>query len=125
MTQRSVKIGYFAATAVLTIIVLMYVANSFFNSEAFRARFTSLKYPPYLILPLSTANVLGLIAIWYRKATVLKNFAYAGFLFNFLLALGAELGATDMDVISPVLAVTALMLCYFAEGKRSKMAMAS
>jgi hypothetical protein len=66
-------------------------------------------YPAYIIYPLVVANILGLVAIWYRKFQTLQDWAYSGFLFNFLLAFGAALKADDTDLISPILALTALI----------------
>jgi hypothetical protein len=117
MTQRSIKTIYLIATTLLTLIVLMYIANSIFNEDSFTKRFSSLGYPAYLIFPLSIANMLGLVAIWYRKFEIVKQWAYAGFLFNFLLAFTAELKAADTDALSPVVAITALAVSFLMQRK--------
>ena len=52
--------------------------------------FTQLGYPAYLIYPFATAKLLGLVAIWTKKSETLKEWAYAGFTFDFLLAISAS-----------------------------------
>lgn len=109
MNDRSNKIVYRIATGMLTVIVLMYVGNSIFNHELFSKRFNDLGYPTYLIYPLTIAKLLGLIAIWSGKSKLLREWAYAGFFFNFLLAIMAEMHAVDGEYVSSPLALTLLL----------------
>ncbi len=41
--------------------------------------------------------ILGLIAIWSNKSATLKEWAYAGFFFNFVLAFLAEVHAVGRE----------------------------
>ena len=45
--------------------------------------FVKLGYPTYIIYPLAVAKVLDVIAILTKKSGTLKEWAYAGFFFNF------------------------------------------
>jgi hypothetical protein len=80
----------------------------------FTKRFASLGYPTYLIYPLVVAKILGLVTIWTNKAKTLKEWAYAGFFFNFALAFLAELHASDGEYMSSPLALLLLMISYFS-----------
>ena len=62
--------------------VLMYLTSYDHVSEVF----VKLGFSVRLIYPLATAKVLGLIAIWTDKSKMLKEWAYADFFFDFLLA---------------------------------------
>ncbi len=64
--------------------MLAAIGNSFFNPE-FAKRFSEIGFPTYLIIPLMSAKTLGLIAIWSNKSQLLKEWAYSGFFFLFLL----------------------------------------
>lgn len=57
--------------------------------------FQSLGYPGYLIYPLAMAKVAGVIAIISRKSRLLKEWAYAGFFFDVVVAAAAHLHAKD------------------------------
>jgi hypothetical protein len=112
MSNKSVKIIYLVTTSVLTLIVLMFTANSIFNSEIFMKRFASMGHPTYIIYPLTTAKILGLIAIWSNKSKTLKEWAYAGFFFVFILAMLAEIHAIDGEYVSSSTALVMLLISY-------------
>lgn len=114
MNQKSRKIIFRISTGIVSIIVLMFVANSIFNREMFTNRFSTLGYPIYLIYPLVVAKILGLIAIWSNKSVILKEWAYAGFFFNFVLAFLAEIHAMDGEYISSPLALVFLLISYIS-----------
>ena len=48
--------------------------------------FKELGFPVWLIYPLSVAKILGVVAILSRKNQLLKEWAYAGFFFDAVLA---------------------------------------
>src|SRR5258706_10398611 len=115
MSQKAEKIIYYAATGLLTVIVLMYAGNSIFNNEMFSKRFAELGYPTYLIYPLTIAKLLGLIAIWFNKSRRLTEWAYAGFFFDFILAILAEIHAIDGEMFSSPMALFLLLTSYIFE----------
>jgi len=45
-----------------------------------------LGYPAFTVIPLAVAKLLGLVAILTNKSRTLKEFAFAGFLFDLILA---------------------------------------
>jgi uncharacterized membrane protein len=98
----------------------MYVGNSIFNHEVFSKRFAALGYPTYLIYPLTIAKILGLIAIWSNQSKLLKEWAYAGFFFDFVLAFMAEAHAVDGEYVSSPLALMFLLTSYVIR-KRKEM----
>lgn len=113
MTAKSQKVTYIIATGLLTAIILMFIANSIFNNEQFMMRFARLGYPTYLVYPLVVVKILALVAIWSNLSNRIKEWAYAGFLFVFILAFLAEMHATDGELISSVLAFFSLCASYF------------
>jgi hypothetical protein len=112
MTEKPEKVVFRIATCLLSVIVLMFVGNSLFNSERFMNRFMSLGYPAYLVYPVAIANVLGLAAIWSNKSKQFAEWAYAGFFFNFVLAFLAELKATDGENVSLSLGLVLLFVSH-------------
>jgi hypothetical protein len=120
MNGKGIKIIYWVTTGLLTVIVVMYVGNSIFNHEMFRQRFASLGYPTYVIYPLTIAKVLGLIAIWSNKIKTLNEWTYAGFFFDFVLAMFAEMYAVDGEYFSSPVALTSLLISYMCWRKFSR-----
>ena len=111
MKKRS-KIIYLIATGLLTANMLLSVGMYLFNHEMVVGMFEALSYPPYIIYPLAIAKILGLIAIWSNKSKTLKEWAYAGFVFDFLLAISAHINAEDGGYAGGVVALVLVLTSY-------------
>ncbi len=117
MNYKSKRIVYWVATGLLTLMMLMTIGNSIFNSE-FSNRFVRLGFPIYLIVPLMIAKIVGLIALWSNKMKQLKKWAYISFFFLFVVAMIVEIRATDTDYISPPLALILLLTSFMFSKSR-------
>jgi hypothetical protein len=95
MTQRTQRIIYWIATGLLCAMMLFSAATYVVRHDRVEAVFVSLGFPLWVIYPLAVAKVLGVIAIVSKKSPTLVEWAYAGFTFDFLLALSAHLHAGD------------------------------
>ena len=72
---------------------------------------TALGYPPYLVFILGPAKLLGAIALAWRGAPLVKEWAYAGFTFDFLGAsLSHALNGDGIDLIAPPLVLLAILV---------------
>jgi len=67
--------------------------------------FENIQFPTYLIYPMGVAKFLGIIVIWINKSNTLKEWAYAGFVFNFLLAISSHLNVNDGEYFGAVIAL--------------------
>ena len=103
------RIVYWIATVLLCAMMMFAVFNYIFHHAAIVEVFVRLGFPTYLIYPLATAKTLGVIAVLTKRSTTLKEWAYAGFFFNFILALSAHIHAGD-DAIQAVPAAICLVL---------------
>ena len=107
------KILYWASTCILTLVMLFSVYNYFFNHQAIADFYINMGYPTYLIYPLAIAKLLGLVAIWGNFSRSLKEWAYAGFFFNTILAFFAHYMISDGQHMGAVIAIIAVLLSYF------------
>ena len=78
--------------------------------------FTSYGYPIYLIYPLAIAKIIGSIIILYNKNKFLKELAYIGFFYNFILAFFAHYMIDEFDPF-PTISLILLLISYFT-GKK-------
>jgi len=78
--------------------------------------FISYGYPTYLIYPLAVIYVVGSIVIFYNKNKFLKELAYAGFFFDFVLAFFAHYMIDEFDLF-PTVFLILLIVSYFT-GKK-------
>ncbi len=110
--MKTHKIIFYVTTGLLTLLMLFSVGNYFFNNDMVTEVFKSLGYPSYLVYPLAIAKLLGLAAIWFAPNQTLREWAYAGFLFNVTLAFFAHLMVGDGDQMGAVVAFVFWLLSY-------------
>ncbi len=108
---------YRISTGLLSVMMVGGPAMYFFDHEEVSATFTKLGYPTYIIYPLAVAKLLGLVAIWTRKVEMLKNLAYAGYFFDFILAFFAHVMVGDPE-FAPSLVATALVSLSYYSGEK-------
>ena len=89
----------------------------FMQNDQVREAFTNLGYPTFIIYPLAIAKLLGLVAIWTNKSKMLKEWAYAGFIFDFLLAISSHLNVNDGEHWGAVMALILVSVSYFYNRK--------
>ena len=106
------RIVYFAVTGLLSLMMLLSAGMMLFNNQEVSQMFVKLGYPAYVSWGLGVAKFLGLIAIWSNYSKTLKEWAYAGFFFNFLLAFSAHINAGDGDWGGSVVAMALLLVSY-------------
>lgn len=107
--MKTYRILYWIFTGLLCLLLLGAAGMYIFNYPATAELFTKLGYPTYLIYPLAAAKILGVAAILTKKSKTLKDWAYAGFFYDFLLAAAAHYMT---GVPSPLAAFVALVLLF-------------
>ncbi len=114
------KIIYYVATGLLTVMLLMSAGMYVFNNVVVSELFVSFGYPTYIIYPLAIAKVLGLIALWNPNFITLKEWAYAAFFFEFILAFFAHYMVGDGEQIGAVIAMVLLLASYIFNKRRQQ-----
>lgn len=103
---------YWISTILLCAVFLYSAQMYFLNTEMVKGFFESFNYPTYIVIPLAVVKVLGVIAILWRKSNWLTEWAYAGFLFDLVLATYAHQNAGHPIGLS-VYAIPVLFISYF------------
>ncbi len=106
------KTIYWIFTGLLSALMLTSVTRYLLDLEAFRSYFVNFGYNGRIVIPLAIAKILGIIAILSNKIRFLKEWAYAGFLFNFLLAFEAHIATNDNQYFGPLIALVFLAGSY-------------
>lgn len=117
MGNKKDKIIYWGSTGLLSALMLFSASMYFFNYEMVAETVSRLGYPVYIIYPLAIAKLLGLVAIWTRKSNTLKEWAYAGFFFDFVLAASGHIMVNDGESAGAFLAIVLLLLSYVYDKK--------
>lgn len=115
MSEKTLKIIYWISTGILSLLMLGSGFGYFFNYSKISAIVETVDFPAWIIYPLGVAKILGVIAIVTRLSPTLKEWAYAGFTFNLLMASAAHYFVADGDHIGPLIPFAILMVSYFTQ----------
>ncbi len=117
MNEKTAKIVFWISTGLFSVVMAMSAGIYFFAHHIPLEAFAKLGFPTWLIYPLGTAKVLGLIAIWVRKSVTLREWAYAGFVFNTLMAAYAHIHIGDGESIPAIVMFVLVLVSYFSSKK--------
>ena len=65
--------------------------------------------------PLTAAKALGVLAIIFSRSRSLRDFAYAGFLYDLLLAIGAHVVHGDTWIVVALISLAIWVFAYVTE----------
>ena len=102
--MKSDRVIYWATTGILSFLFVSGAMMYIFNYERASGFFTSLGFPTWIIYPLAVLKILGPVAILTKKSKFLKELAYAGFLYDALLAFFAHWMVRDGEYLFCTLA---------------------
>jgi len=102
------KILYWISTGIMLAIFAFSAWMYITNYEGVCKYFPQKGFPSWVVAPLAAAKILGIIAILTKKSRMLKEWAYAGFFFDAVLAFGAHF--TTGDGVSPFATVAIIAL---------------
>lgn len=84
------------------------------NYEMIEGAFKGFGFPTWIIYPLAYAKILGVLAVWIPGIPRwLKEWAYAGFFFDALLAFGAHHYVNDGGELFSILALVFVTVSRF------------
>lgn len=112
--MKTFRIVYYVTTAIFSLMMLLSAGNMLFNTEAIAQNFREFGYPDYIPVPLAIAKLLGLAAIWTNFSRSLKEWAYAGFFFNALLAMFAHISINDGNWPGAAVFLILLLTSYYS-----------
>ncbi len=117
-SAKTNRIIYWVSTGLLCAMMLASATMYFVNYEEVAKVFTSLGHPTHVIYPLAIAKILGVVAILSNRSKLLKEWAYAGFFFDFLLAFGAHMAVADNEWAGAVVAMVLLFVSRYFDSAR-------
>jgi len=115
--MKTNKIIYWVATALLSFMFIAGGLMYFYNYEHPEGHFINLGFPKWLIYPLAILKILGVIAILTKKSSFLKELAYAGFLFDAVLALVAHIVVDDGEYMPAAISIIITLISWFYDRK--------
>lgn len=120
MTQKTHRRIYLTSTVLFTAFMLMNAGMYLFNTAFVSAAFLTIGYPTYLIYPMAAAKLLGLYPIWSNKYPRLKEWAYAGYTYIFILGALGHFMAGDGQFGGALVALAILLVSYKFSGQTGR-----
>jgi hypothetical protein len=117
--MKKFKIGFWISTGLLSAMLLMSASMYVFNHEEIAGMFTKFGYPTYIIYPLALAKLIGVSVLLLSKNLKLKEWAYVGFFFNFILAFFAHYQIGDGEQFGALIALVLLVTSYYFNYKKN------
>lgn len=114
MNTKQLKNLYYFSTIAFTLSMLLAVGFYFFDHAYVSDFFHKIGYPRYLVYPLGIVKIMGLIGMRNKKYRLIREWAYAGYLYNCTLAFfGNALTPGAPYTIAALVAIVLLLTSYF------------
>lgn len=111
------KVVYWVSTVLMCLLFCFSAGMYFTKYEMVSGFFQQLGFPTWLVYPLAVAKVLGVIAVLSRVSRFLKEWAYAGFFYDAVLAFWAHYMIQDGGHMTAAVAIVLVIVSRFFEGR--------
>ncbi len=93
--MKGLKITHWIFTVLLSVLMLFSASMYLTQYEMVQGFFIGFGFPTWIIYPLAIAKILGVIVIIWKPVPWLTHWAFAGFFFDTVLAIGAHVSIED------------------------------
>ncbi|MEE9373200.1 MAG: DoxX family protein [Saprospiraceae bacterium] len=104
------KVIYWISTIVMCLVFTFSVGMYITNYDGMMEYFPKLGFPAWLVLPLIVLKTLGIVAVLSKKSKMLKEWAYAGFFFDAVMAFSAHYFAADGGGTISIIAIISIIV---------------
>lgn len=111
------KIIYWISTGLTCMLFFAGAMMYIFNYQRAEGFFISLGFPVWIIYPLATLKIAGVITILTKWSKFFKELAYAGFLYDAILALVAHVMVNDGEYMPAIIALILLAISWIYDRK--------
>ncbi|WP_109299133.1 DoxX family protein [Aquimarina sp. AU474] len=115
--MKTNKIIYWITTGILCLLFFAGAMMYIFNYPRAEGFFINLGFPTWIIYPLAFLKIAGAITIITKWSRFLKELAYAGFLFDAILALAAHIMVRDGEYMFAIIALILIILSWIYDRK--------
>ena len=113
--MKALKITYWTSTLLFATLFTTTGTLYLLHSPTFVKRATDLFYPPYLLNIIGTAKILGGVALVTPRFARLKEWAYAGFAFDFIGAIWSHFYVQGLgESVRLLVPLSILMVSYIS-----------
>ncbi|WP_303318410.1 DoxX family protein [Flavivirga abyssicola] len=111
------KIIYWITTGLFCLLFFAGAMMYIFNYPRAEAFYLNLGFPTWLIYPLAFLKIAGVITVLTKWSKFFKELAYAGFLFDAILALVAHVMVRDGEYMPAIIALILIITSWIYDRK--------
>jgi hypothetical protein len=114
MKSKTTKVLYWTFTILFALLEIFDGIGGITKQQAGVEVMNHLGYPVYSMVIFGVAKILGALAILQNKYKAIKEWAYAGFAFNFISAFASRAAVGDpvLETIFPLIILAFLFVPY-------------
>lgn len=114
MKKRTITIGYWTLTILFCLAMFLDGIGGVTLQKAGQEVMKHLGYPVYVMIIFGVAKILGAIALIQNKYRIIKEWAFAGFAFNFIGAFASRaiVGDRPFETIFPLIMLGIMFVTY-------------
>lgn len=109
---------YWVATGLFCAVFVFSGVWSIVDPDGARETLSRLGYPEFFVYPQAIAKLLGVAAILYGRWRTLALFAFAGFLYDLLLALAAHIAIDDPQAFLAIAGLVVWAAAFWVDRRR-------
>jgi DoxX-like family len=109
---------YIIAIGIFSVVFLGSAIFGLLDLDGSKAEWSHLKYPWWTFYLLTVGKILGVVAIVSNRSKSLKQLAFAGFLYDLVLAAGAHLAVPEIKVLLPIVVFGIWLFAYVMDKRR-------
>lgn len=115
MKPQTIKTAYWISTVIFALLAIMDGFGGVSRQQPGVEMMQKLGYPVYVLTIVGVAKLLGAAAILQTRYRTIKEWAFAGFAFNFLGAFASQAfsGSSTFEVVFPIIALAIMLVPYF------------
>ncbi len=110
--MKTARISHWIFTGLLSALLLMSASMYIMNHDEIAVAFIVLGFPIWIIYPLAIAKILGVAMLLTKWKEWLTEWAYAGILFNVLLAMTAHFTVEDGEQMGAIIGLILMIGSY-------------
>jgi hypothetical protein len=114
-TAPTTMLRYRIGLGLLSVVFIASVLLTVFDAAGTYEETARLGFPIWIVWPQTLAKALGVLAILFSRSRSLRDFAYAGFLFDLLLATGAHIAHGDGFVVVALISLAIWTFAFVTE----------
>ncbi|XOV67354.1 MAG: DoxX family protein [Fluviicola sp.] len=121
--NRGLKFTHWLTTGLVCLLFTASALTYIFQHEEVCETFELvLGFPAWLVYPMALAKLCAVFMLISKFSKTLTEWAYAGLVYNSILAIGVHIDSGDTQIFAPLIGLVLILASYFSWKRKLKLA---